>query len=70
MLTIPFTQYQDFCRDWNKNPATRKNLRFGQAFYNFAELHKMTQTPFLDTLYNAPMNIAEKMLLDIVDYAN
>jgi hypothetical protein len=70
MFTIPFTQYQDFCRLWNKSPDMRHNLRFGQAFYNYADLHKMTQTPFLDKLYNASFMDAEKMILDILDYAN
>lgn len=67
-MIIPFTQYQAFYRLWNKKEY--KHLRFGQAFYNYADLHKMTQTPWLEKLYNAKNEEAEMMLLSEIDYAN
>jgi len=68
-MIVPYTQYKAFCKEWNTTDIS-KHLRFGQAFFNFAELHKMTSTVFLNKLYNANDVVAEKMLLDIVDYEN
>ena len=70
MFTVPFSQYQSFCLTWNSIPKETQQLRFGQGFYNFANLHKMTQTNFLDKLYNASNDVAKKMLLNIIDYSN
>jgi len=70
MFTIPNTQYVEFCKIWAKSPGMQRHLRFGQAFYNYANLHKMTQTPFLDKLYNASTEDAEKMILEIIDCIN
>jgi hypothetical protein len=69
-MVIPYTQYREFCREWNANGDWQKHLRFGQAFFNWANLHKMTQTPWLDKLYNANNTKARAMMLEVIDWEN
>jgi len=68
-MVIPYSQYREFCNEWNTKGLSR-HLRFGQAFFNFAELHKMTPSDFLDKLYNAPQKEAIEMLEPFIDYSN
>lgn len=69
-MIICKSQYQRFLsEEWSKDEV-RKNLRLGQAFFNWANLHKMQQTPWLDKLYNADNLMAEAMILDKLDWEN
>lgn len=69
-MTVPLSMYEAFCTHWDNSPDERKHLRFGQAFFNWANLHKMSPSPWLDLLYNADDAKARKMLLAVVDHAN
>jgi truncated hemoglobin YjbI len=71
-MTIPLSRYKQFLTWWLSPEAQeeRKHLRFGQAFYNYMELHKMQQTPWLDCLYNARDDIALGMIREILDLNN
>lgn len=69
-MTIPLTQFDAFMAEWWAHLCWQKQLRLGQAFYNWANLHKMTQTPWLDKLYNADSAIAAQMMLDALDKDN
>ena len=69
-MIIPKSQYKRFLsEEWSKDEI-RQHLRLGQAFYNWANLHKMKQTQWLDKLYNADSLIAEAMILDKLDWNN
>lgn len=69
-MVIPYTQYQQFLLAWQENLAWQQHLRLGQAFYNWANLHKMTQTPWLDRLYNADNKTAREMMEANMDWFN
>jgi len=70
-FTIPYSRYLSFYDEWVDNEEWQEHLRFGQAFYNYLDLGKMTQTPFHDKLYN---EVYEYKVLDyideVMDYAN
>jgi hypothetical protein len=66
-LSIPLSRYREF----RKQYIQQNGLRFGQAFYNYMELHKVTsEKEFCDTLFNASDVIAVSMIEGIVDYRN
>lgn len=50
-----------------------KNLRWGQAFYDFMKLHKITNPEdkiFCDRLYNAEDGEAKHMVMARLDFRN
>lgn len=67
MITFPNTQYKKF------NHANA-SLRWGQAFYNFMKLHKVTNPQdkeFCDRIYNeADDNRARMMVISRLDLQN
>ena len=53
--------------DWH----TAKGLRFGQAFYNFMQLEKVTNAAdkaFCDKLFNADSLTAQRMVIERTDW--
>lgn len=69
-IVIPYSQWRAFLEHWNTHNEWRAHLRLGQAFYNWANLHKMTQTPWLDKLYNADFDITMDMVNTVMDWEN
>ena len=61
---IPSSSFNSFTKEWSSNEDWQKHLRYGQALYNYLELHKMNQTPFLDALYNEPSRIKVQALIN------
>jgi hypothetical protein len=50
-----------------------KSLRYGQAFYNYAKLHKVDHPQdkeFCDRLFNADDDKAKQMIISRTDLAN
>lgn len=41
-MSIEQQEYNNFLKQWN-DPSWNRNLRFGQAFYNYFNLFKMKQ---------------------------
>jgi len=62
-LVIPKSTFDQFRKS---NP----NLRWGQEFYTFMQLHKVkSERVFFDRLYNEQSDeVAKKMVLSIVDH--
>lgn len=48
--SIEKAEWDNFIEQWG-TPEWQRNLRYGQAFYNYFNLFKMKQTPELDCLY-------------------
>lgn len=69
-MIIPRTQYKQFQQFCKENAHVCEHLRLGQAFYNWANCHKMTQTPWLQRLYYVDDVTAEKMISSIIDEGN
>lgn len=65
-MSIEQHEYNNFLKQW-KEPSWHRNLRFGQAFYNYFNLFKMKQTPELEMLYNLDGVEAEKMIREMFD---
>ena len=65
-MSIEQREYNNFLKQWNE-PSWHRNLRFGQAFYNYFNLFKMKQSPELEMLYNLDDGKAEKMILEMFD---
>ena len=65
-MSIEQQEYNNFLKQWNE-PSWHRNLRFGQAFYNYFNLFKMKQTPGLEMLYNLDGGEAEKMIREMFD---
>ena len=65
-MSIVQQEYNNFLKQWNE-PSWHRNLRFGQAFYNYFSLFKMKQTPYLEMLYNLDGWKAEKMIRELFD---
>lgn len=65
-MSIEQHEYNNFLKQWNE-PSWHRNLRFGQAFYNYFNLFKMKQTPELEMLYNLDGVEAEKMIREMFD---
>jgi len=61
---IPASAFNSFTKEWSSNENWQKHLRYGQALYNYLNLHKMTQTPFLDALYNEPSRTKVQALIN------
>lgn len=64
-MKISGTQYRLFCRDFKAfdHVPLVAALRYGQAFFNYFELYKITSEPLkttLDKLYNNTDNEATK----------
>ena len=55
--TIERREYEKFRENYSD-----EHLRYGQAFYNHFNLHKMKQTPALDELYNASNAVAIQLI--------
>jgi len=70
-FTLPYSRYVSFQHEWIANEEWQKHLRYGQALYNYLDLHKMNQTPFLDKLYNE-LDINKVLIYTnkIMDYEN
>lgn len=70
-LTIPLSRVVEFRK---AHPHTSGQvLRYGQAFYNYMQLSKVTSAenqPFLDRLHAADGDTAVKMIESITDYEN
>jgi len=52
---------------------TDPNLRWGQAFHQYAKLEKVSNNAnreWADKLYNAPDNIAKNMVRKVIDHNN
>lgn len=52
---------------------TNKSLRWGQAFYSYMKLHKVTypqDKEFCDRLYNASDEVAKQMVASRLDKIN
>ena len=65
-LSIPATRVKAFRKTLN-------GLRWGQEFYGFMELHKLTSPAakaWCDKLYNADDETAKKMVASVTDHAN
>jgi len=68
---IPYSRYVSFYNEWNNNEEWQKHLRYGQALYNYLNLYKMNQTPFLDALYNEPdRNKVQVLINSAMDLVN
>lgn len=66
-FTIPYSRVQSFRLALDP----RSQLRVGQAFHIFAELHKMQQDrAFCDRLWQADDETAWSMIESITDYQN
>lgn len=66
-ITIPLSRYRAFAR-----PANSPQ-RWGQMFYEFMELHKVTDKDnkiWCDMLYNASDRTARQMVLASIDHSN
>ena len=59
-ISIEAKEWDNFIEQWS-TPDWR-HLRFGQAFYNYFNLHKMKQTKELDMLYNSDADEASKLI--------
>ena len=66
-MTIPMSRYYRFVYD------KTKGTRWGQQFYEFMDLHKVTN-PFdkawCDGMYNASTHIGRQMVLANIDREN
>lgn len=60
-ISIEAKEWDNFIEQWS-TPEWCRNLRFGQAFYNYFNLHKMKQTKELDMLYNSDSDKASKLI--------
>jgi len=68
---IPVSAFNSFTKAWSDNEEWQKHLRYGQALYNYLDLHKMNQTPFLDALYNEPdRNKVQVLINSAMDLVN
>lgn len=65
-ISIEAKEWDNFIEQWS-TPERHRNLRFGQAFYNYFNLFKMKQTPELEMLYNLDGWKAEKMIREMFD---
>ena len=65
-MSIEQHEYNNFLKQWEE-PSWHRNLRFGQAFYNYFNLFKMKQTQELEMLYNLDGVEAEKMIREMFD---
>ncbi len=64
MLTFPRSRVDGF-------KHTNKHLRWGQAFYQYMQLHKCQQDyMFCQRLYNAPDEVAQAMVKERIDENN
>lgn len=69
-MYISKSMYQVFCEKWNNGEFAGQ--RFGQAFFNHFNLHKMTmasRAPF-DKIYNLPDNEAKPAIAPFIDHEN
>lgn len=54
VVYISATSYSEFVREWRqKKDKEWSGLRYGQAFYNYYDMHKMTPRPELNLLYQS-----------------
>ena len=60
-ISIEAKEWDKFIEQWG-TPEWHRNLRFGQAFYNYFNLYKMKQTKELDMLYNSDGDKASKLI--------
>ena len=60
-ISIEAKEWDNFIKQWS-TPEWHRNLRFGQAFYNYFNLYKMKQTKELDMLYNSDGDEASKLI--------
>ena len=65
-MSIEQHEYNNFLKQWNE-PSWHRNLRLGQASYNYFNLFKMKQTTELEMLYNLDASEAEKMIREMFD---
>lgn len=74
-LTIPATRFNEFERLW-KMKMFGEHLRWGQALFNYLDLHKMQRDYesddkiALDRLYNADFKTAYAMVQEVIDWEN
>ena len=74
-LTIPATRFNEFERLW-KMKMFSEHLRWGQALFNYLDLHKMQRDYesddkiALDRLYNADFKTAYAMVQEVIDWEN
>ena len=68
-MYISLSEYAKFKDHWARGDYT--GLRFGQAFYNHFNLHRLTDQSGLDTLYNATDDAAAKAIIfNFIDNSN
>lgn len=60
-ISIEAYKWDEFILKYWSTPDWQ-HLRFGQAFYNYFDLHKMKQTKELDMLYNSDNDKASKLI--------
>lgn len=71
-IVFPRSRVEQFYRE-HPNWHTVEKLRFGQAFYNFMQLDKVTgeaNKAFCDRLFNADSMAAQRMVIDRTDRDN
>lgn len=67
MISIPLSRYREFKYDRSKG------TRWGQQFYEYMELQKITShiaKVWCDKLYEQTSNTGRKMVLAVIDHNN
>lgn len=66
-FSIPQSRYEQFCIEYDET----KGQRWGQAFYDFMQAHKIVQDAWWwDRLYNAKSGHARSMVRALLDFRN
>ena len=68
-MNISLSMYAVFKNDWNK--GVYAGQRFGQAFYNHFNLHRLVNQDLVNKLYYAPTESeAKELIFDFIDPSN
>lgn len=63
-MELEKAKYQEFLANWYK--GVYQDLRFGQAFYNFFNLHRLAKQDRLDELFNTGRkDVADKIIAEV-----
>lgn len=68
-MYITLSEYSKFKDCWTQGDYT--GLRFGQAFYNHFNLHRLTDQSVVNTLYNVTDDAdAKAIIFNLIDPLN
>jgi hypothetical protein len=65
-LVVPHSLFEEFERHWRDKRY--QGLRWGQAFYGFMKMERMTNTPEMNHLYFAGYVEARQMVEQVIDW--